>query len=42
MSNILVHAYPGDIDPHTVKRVVEQHLGPLEQAIRTMLAEGEA
>jgi uncharacterized protein with HEPN domain len=39
--NILVHAYLGDIDPLTVKGVVEQHLGPLEQAIRAMLAEGE-
>jgi hypothetical protein len=36
-----VHAYLGDIDPLTVKGVVEQHLGPLEQAIRTILAEAE-
>jgi uncharacterized protein with HEPN domain len=35
--NILVHAYLGDIDPLTVKGVVEQHLDPLERAIRSML-----
>jgi len=37
--NILVHAYLGDIDPLTVKGVVDQHLGPLEQAIRSMLTD---
>lgn len=39
--NILVHAYLGDIDPLTVKGVVEQYLAPLEQAIRSMLADKE-
>lgn len=44
LRNILVHAYLGDIDPMTVKGVVEQHLDPLEHAIRSMLADrgGEA
>ena len=37
--NILVHAYLGEIDPLTVKGVVEQHLGPLEEAVRTMLTD---
>jgi len=37
--NILVHAYLGDIDPLTVKGVVEQHLDPLEHAIRSMLTD---
>jgi uncharacterized protein with HEPN domain len=37
--NILVHAYLGDIDPLTVKGVVEQRLDPLEHAIRSMLTD---
>jgi uncharacterized protein with HEPN domain len=37
--NILVHAYLGEIDPLTVRGVVEQHLTPLEHAIRSVLAE---
>jgi len=37
--NILVHAYLGDIDPLTVKGVVEQHLDPLEHAMRSMLTD---
>ena len=37
--NILVHAYLGDIDPLTVKGVIEQHLAPLEGAIRSMLTD---
>jgi uncharacterized protein with HEPN domain len=37
--NILVHAYLGEIDPMTVKGVVQQHLDPLEDAIRSMLTE---
>ncbi len=36
--NILVHNYLGDIDPQTVLTVVQQHLPPLEIAIRAMLA----
>jgi len=36
--NILVHNYLGDIDPQTVLTVVQQHLPPLEVAIRAMLA----
>lgn len=35
--NILVHNYLGDIDPLTVKAVIDQHLGPLEACVRTML-----
>jgi len=35
--NILVHNYLGDIDPQTVLAVVQQHLPPLEAAIRAML-----
>jgi len=38
--NILVHAYLGDIDPVTVRGVVEQHLGPLEEAVQAMLKDG--
>lgn len=37
--NILVHAYLGEIDPLTVKGIVEKHLGPLEHAIRSMLTD---
>lgn len=35
--NILVHNYLGDIDPLTVKAVIERHLAPFEACIRTML-----
>jgi uncharacterized protein with HEPN domain len=35
--NILVHNYLGDIDPITVKSVVEIHLPILEAAVRDML-----
>ena len=36
--NILVHNCPGDIDAETVQAIVQQHLLPLEAAIRHMLA----
>ena len=36
--NILVHNYLGDIDAQTVLMVIRQHLPPLEDAIRVMLA----
>lgn len=36
--NILVHNYLGDIDARTVHAVVQQHLSPLEAAVRAMLA----
>lgn len=36
--NILVHEYLGNIDPFTVTGVIDQHLEPLGQAIREMLA----
>jgi uncharacterized protein with HEPN domain len=36
--NILVHNYLGDIDAQTVQAIVQQHLPPLEAAIRSMLA----
>lgn len=35
--NILVHNYLGDIDARTVQAVVQQHLSPLEAAVRAML-----
>lgn len=35
--NILVHNYLGDIDAQTVLMVVQQHLPPLELAVRAML-----
>lgn len=35
--NILVHNYLGDIDPVTVKSVIEEHLYPLELAMHKML-----
>jgi uncharacterized protein with HEPN domain len=35
--NILVHQYLGEIDPRTVRQVVERHLTPLVQAIESML-----
>ena len=37
--NILVHAYLGNIDPLTVKVVVQKHLDPLEHAVRSMLSD---
>lgn len=37
--NILVHNYLGDIDPLTVSDVIAKHLQPLEECIRTMLAQ---
>jgi len=37
--NILVHNYLGTIDPVTVKRVIDQHIRPLADAVRDMLAE---
>lgn len=37
--NILVHNYLGTIDPVTVKRVIDQHIVPLAEAIAKMLAE---
>ena len=39
--NILVHNYLGEIDPLTVAAVIDKHLEPLEDCIRTMLAEAE-
>lgn len=35
--NILVHNYLGDIDAQTVQAIVQQHLPPLEAAVRGML-----
>lgn len=37
--NILVHNYLGDIDPHTVRTVIDTHLEPLKKAVESMLAE---
>ena len=37
--NILVHDYLGRIDPQAIRRVIEQHLSPLETAVRSMLNE---
>jgi uncharacterized protein with HEPN domain len=36
--NILLHNYLGEIDPLTVQAIVQQHLPPLEVAVRDMLA----
>lgn len=36
--NILVHNYLGNIDPLTVAAVIDKHLQPLEDSIRSMLA----
>jgi uncharacterized protein with HEPN domain len=35
--NILVHNYLGDIDPLSIKAVIEKHLKPLEDCVRTLL-----
>jgi len=35
--NILVHNYLGHIDPLTVAAVIDKHLKPLEECVRTML-----
>jgi len=37
--NILVHNYLGNIDPLTVLRIIEEHLPPLVECVRTMLQE---
>jgi uncharacterized protein with HEPN domain len=37
--NILVHNYLGEIDPLTVKAVVQTHLPPLISSVQTMLAD---
>lgn len=39
--NILVHNYLGDIDPRTIANVINQHLQPLEESVREMLAGDE-
>jgi len=39
MRNILVHDYLGEIDPVTVLDVVDNRLGELESAVRSMLYE---
>lgn len=39
--NILVHNYLGDIDASTVQAVVDQHLPPLQSAIRKMLDDAD-
>lgn len=36
--NILVHNYLGDIDSLTIVAVIEKHLQPLEDCIKTLLA----
>jgi len=40
--NILVHNYLGSIDPLTVATVIDKQLTPLEECIRTMLADPDA
>jgi uncharacterized protein with HEPN domain len=37
--NILVHDYLGEIDPHTVLKVVDNHLNALEKAVNELLKE---
>ena len=36
--NIVVHEYLGDIDPETVRKIVEDYLPPLTAAVAAMLA----
>ncbi len=36
--NIVVHEYLGDIDPETVRKIVEDYLPPLKAAVAEMLA----
>lgn len=38
--NILVHNYLGDIDPLTIKKVIDEHLPPLAECVRKMLDAG--
>jgi len=38
--NILVHNYLGDIDPITIKAVIQQHLPDLENCMRELLKVG--
>ncbi|MGM0984184.1 MAG: HepT-like ribonuclease domain-containing protein [Pseudomonadota bacterium] len=40
--NILVHDYLGNIDSLAVTGVIDQHLEPLGQAVREMLASDNA
>ena len=35
--NILVHDYLGEIDSHTILKVIDQHLATLETAVMDML-----
>ncbi len=35
--NILVHNYLGDIDPLTIRQVIEAHLPSLERCVRSLL-----
>jgi len=35
--NVLVHNYLGDIDPQTVKGVLQKHLSPLLRSVVSML-----
>jgi uncharacterized protein with HEPN domain len=36
--NILVHNYLGDIDADSIAAVIDEHLGPLAESVRAMLA----
>jgi uncharacterized protein with HEPN domain len=36
--NILVHNYLGDIDADSIAAVIQEHLGPLAESVRAMLA----
>jgi uncharacterized protein YutE (UPF0331/DUF86 family) len=37
--NILAHDYLGEIDPHTVLKVIDRHLNVLEAAVVEMLCD---
>jgi uncharacterized protein with HEPN domain len=38
--NILVHNYLGDIDPLTIKSVIEEYLSELENCMKELLKDG--
>jgi hypothetical protein len=40
--HILVHNYLGDIDPMTIKLVIDKHLKALEECISAMLGDDGA
>lgn len=39
--NILVHEYLGEIDPEAIRKVLQEHLPPMIDAVRRMVDEGD-